>query len=285
MKNLMLSDKQAEELFEIGARTGEQESTVLDRLLAVGLENPNRQRMVGKRVQVLDHGWIELIDLMGNDRSICQAARTSRLGDQKNADQERRLIAYLVKHKHTSPFEMVAFKFRVHAPIVVWWQWVRHRTWSYNASSGRYTSYDGTHFYVPKIWRRQSKTSKQASGGRVKAPASWGLSLMRWGIYKIGLLGYRRALAWGVGREQARLLLPGFACYHTFVCKVDALNLSKFIIQRLSNEAQWEIREYAHVLWHDFFEPILPWTAAAMAEHWGVGKGLETVTGSSKKIP
>jgi len=109
--------------------------------------------LIGKRVAVLDKGWIELIDLMphpasdvSGDLAIVNAARVSFLGESKGPARDKRLLFYLLRQRHTSPFEMVEFKFRVRAPLVTWWQWVRHRTWNMNAQSGRYTPFQEKDF-------------------------------------------------------------------------------------------------------------------------------------------
>jgi thymidylate synthase (FAD) len=91
------------------------------------------QPLLGRRVNVLDKGWIELQDMMGDDLAIVNAARVSYLGDSKGDVADKKLLFYLMEHHHTTPFEMVEFKFRCRAPLVTWWQWARHRTWSYNA--------------------------------------------------------------------------------------------------------------------------------------------------------
>lgn len=85
--------------------------------------------LIGTRVPVLDKGWIELQDVMGDDNAVVAAARASFLGESKGPEQDKKLLFYLLRHRHTTPFEMVEFKFRVRAPVVTWWQWVRHRTW------------------------------------------------------------------------------------------------------------------------------------------------------------
>ncbi len=99
---------------------------------------------INTRVPVLDKGWIELVDLMPHpqggvspDLAIVNAARTSFLGESKGEVADKKLLFYLMKHHHTTPFEMVEFKFRIYAPLITYWQWVRHRTWSFNSSSGR----------------------------------------------------------------------------------------------------------------------------------------------------
>ncbi len=89
--------------------------------------------LLGKRVEVLDQGWVELQDMMGDDLAIVNAARVSFLGESKGGEADKKLLFYLLRHRHTSPFEMVEFKFRVRAPVITWWQWARHRTWNFNA--------------------------------------------------------------------------------------------------------------------------------------------------------
>ncbi|PJF40106.1 MAG: thymidylate synthase (FAD), partial [Phototrophicales bacterium] len=91
------------------------------------------------------------------DLAIVNAARVSFLGESKGDERDKKLLFYLLRHRHTSPFEMVEFKFRVRAPLVTWWQWVRHRTWNMNAQSGRYTPFEENDFYVPSVWRKQSR--------------------------------------------------------------------------------------------------------------------------------
>lgn len=118
------------------------------------------------KIEVLDQGWIELVDAMGDDQSIVEAARVSYLGESKGVEQDERLIRYLLKNGHTSPFEMVEFKFRVKAPIFVARQWMRHRVWSYNEVSRRYTDEDIT-FMVPEILRGQANDNKQMSAGEL----------------------------------------------------------------------------------------------------------------------
>jgi len=129
-----------------------------------------RDALIGKRIDVLDQGWIELQDMMGDDLAIVSAARVSFLGESKGADRDKKLLFYLLQHRHTSPFEQVEFRFRVRAPLVVWLQWVRHRTWHVNAQSGRYTAFDEGDFYVPAAWRLQAADNKQASEGELAGP-------------------------------------------------------------------------------------------------------------------
>ncbi len=219
--------------------------------------------LIGKRVAVLDKGWIELQDVMGDDNAIVAAARTSFLGDSKGPDKDKKLLFYLLRHRHTTPFEMVEFKFRVRAPVVTWWQWVRHRTFSFNAQSGRYTPFEENDFYVvlPDEWRLQASDNKQASKGLL-ADGQW-LTDALIKHYDEGFRLYQQALAAGVAREQARLFLAGFGVYYTWVVKTDAHNLMHFLKLRMAPDAQYEVRVYAQAIHEHFFKPALPWTAEA----------------------
>lgn len=219
--------------------------------------------VIGKRVTVLGDGWIELLDVMGNDSAIVEAARVSYLGETKGADADKKLLFYLMEHRHTTPFEMVEFKFRLHAPLVALWHLVRHRTFSFNAQSGRYTVFDESGVYTPAVWRLQSPDDKQASRGELNEHDSNVLTEKLIAHYNQSFELYAEALGQGVARERARLFLPGFAVYYTWVAKVDAHNLMHFLRLRMDPTAQYEIGEYARAIYNEFFKPVLPWTAEA----------------------
>ncbi len=230
--------------------------------------------LIGKRVDVLDKGWIELVDLMphpgadvSGDLAIVNAARVSFLGESKGDERDKKLLFYLLRHRHTSPFEMVEFKFRASAPLVTWWQWVRHRTWNFNAQSGRYTPFEENDFYAPSVWRKQSRDNKQASEGEVDAATDADLTEKLLAHYEQGYQLYADALEAGVSREMARLFLPGFSVYYTWVMKVDAHNLMHFLKLRMAPDAQYEIRVYADAIYNHFFKPALPWTAEAFEQY------------------
>ncbi len=232
-------------------------------------ENP-----IGKRIEVLDKGWIELVDMMphpdtdiSGDLAIVNAARVSFLGESKGLERDKKLLFYLLRNHHTSPFEMVEFKFRVRAPLVTWWQWVRHRTWNMNAQSGRYTPFEENDFYVPDVWRRQSKDNKQASEGEVDTDSNVELTEKLIQHYEQGFRLYSEALETGVSKEMARLFLPGFSVYYTWVTKIDAHNLMRFLRLRMADDAQYEIRVYADAIYEHFFKDALPWTAEAFEEY------------------
>lgn len=221
------------------------------------------RNLIGQRIDVLDKGWIELQDLMGDDLAIVNAARASFLGESKGPEKDKKLLFYLMEHRHTTPFEMVEFKFRVRAPLVTWWQWVRHRTASYNAQSGRYSPFAEGDFYVPAEWRLQAADNKQASEGILTGPQGEQLTADLVAHYARGFELYEQALSQGVAREMARLFLPGFAVYYTWIVKTDAHNLMHFLHLRMAPEAQYEIRVYAQAIFEHFFKTTLPWTAEA----------------------
>ncbi len=230
--------------------------------------------LIGKRVEVLDKGWIELVDLMPHpasdvpgDLAIVNAARVSFLGESKGPERDKRLLFFLLRQRHTSPFEMVEFKFRVRAPLVTWWQWVRHRTWNMNAQSGRYTPFQESDFYVPAPWRKQSADNKQASEGALAKPDSHDLTQKLLAHYEEGFRLYSEALERGVSKEMARLFLPGFSVYYTWVTKIDAHNLMHFLRLRMAGDAQYEIRAYAEAIYQHFFKAALPWTAEAFQKY------------------
>ncbi len=218
-------------------------------------------------------GWIELQDMMPHpatgvspDLTIVNAARVSFLGEGRGTERDKKLLLYLLRHRHTTPFEQVEFKFRVRAPVVVWWQWVRHRTWHFNAQSGRYTPFRENDFYIPQEWRRQSESNKQGSDG-ILDPAdnvkyTGKLSQIAEDAFRL----YEEALAAGIAKEQARLFLPAWSSYYIFVCKVDAWNLMNFLRLRMADDAQWEIRQYAKAI-HSMFAERMPWTAEAFNEY------------------
>lgn len=230
--------------------------------------------IIGKRVSVLDKGYVELVDMLphpdtqiSGDLAIVNAARVSFLGESKGDDKDRRLLFYLMRHRHTSPFEMVEFKFRCRAPLVTWWQWVRHRTWSMNAQSGRYTPFEENDFYVPAVWRKQAANNKQASEGELDPQANSELTQQLIAHYEQGFQLYQQALDAGVSKEMARLFLPGFSVYYTWVTKVDAHNLMHFLRLRMADDAQYEIRVYAQAIYEHFFKPALPWTSEAFEQY------------------
>lgn len=230
------------------------------------------ENLIGKHVEVLDNGkgWIELLDVMphpstgtSGDLAIVNAARVSFLGESKGDEKDKKLLFYLLRNRHTSPFEMCEMKFRIRAPLVTFWQLVRHRTMNVNAQSGRYTPFEENDFYMPSVWRRQSADNKQASEGTIDPADDARLTELLAAHYEQSYQLYNQAIEAGVAREMARLFLPGFSVYYTWVVKVDVHNLIHFLRLRMAKDAQYEIRVYAKAIYHHFFKPFLPWTAEA----------------------
>lgn len=207
-------------------------------------------------------GWIGLVDTMGNEASIVNAARVS-FGKMRSELDEKdvRLLRYLLENRHTTPLEHVTFTFLVHCPLFVRSQWHRHRTWSYNEISRRYTEVD-LEFYVPPEIHAQAASDRQASA---PAPESMNQDVLREMIRKANLdslAAYESLLAGGVCREQARGVLTQ-NLMTTFWATVDLSNLLKFIELRSSPHAQWEIRQYSDAI-KELVQPHFPHVAELM---------------------
>lgn len=206
-----------------------------------------------ERLEVLDHGFVELLDVMGSDEAIEQAARVSYTGGDPNehrtVEQRRHLIRYLMRQSHSTPFEMAELKFRVALPIVVERQWVRHRTASTNEYSGRYAEMPDL-FYVPELdrIRSQSRSNKQGSSDEVLDRAVELRDDFRF-EQEADRTEYERRLSLGVAKEIARLNLP-LSQYTVKVWKVNLHNLLHFLRLRLDEHAQWEVRQYANAVAH-----------------------------------
>ncbi len=201
--------------------------------------------LVGIKRPVLSHGYVVLVDYMGSDSAIVQAARVSYGAGTKSVRDDRGLIRYLMRHRHTTPFEMVEFKFLVRLPIYVARQWIRHRTASVNEYSARY-SIVPDEFDLPAAdeVRRQSSRSRQGRGDPLPSEV---VGRFRSDLERISAeaySAYRSALEAGVARETARLLLP-LAYYTEWYWKIDLWNLLHFLSLRLDPHAQEEIRLYA----------------------------------------
>lgn len=200
-----------------------------------------------EHVRVLGgQGWIGLVDHMGSETTVVNAARVS-FGRRKETldDRDRQLVRYLLDHRHSSPFEHVVFTFIVHCPLFIRSQWHRHRTWSYNEISRRYTDVD-IEFYVPPELRAQAQSDRQAS----VATADLDQDSLKQQIRNQHLAAlelYEELLQRGVCREQARGVLPQ-NLMTTFWATVDLGNLLHFLELRDSEHAQWEIREYAQAI-------------------------------------
>ncbi len=206
---------------------------------------PEADRLIGVRHPVLLHGFVALVDYMGNDAAIVQAARVSYGKGTKSFRDDRGLIRYLMRHRHTTPFEMVEYKFLVRLPIFVARQFIRHRSGSFNEFSARYSIMtDEYEVPPPEEVRRQSTRNRQ---GRAEALPPDTVERFRSELDRVAkdaYTVYSRALEDGVARETARLVLP-VAYYTQWYWKTNLWNLFHFLSLRLDPHAQEEIRLFA----------------------------------------
>ena len=206
---------------------------------------PEADRRIGERRPVLSHGFVALVDYMGDDAAIVQAARVSYGQGTKSIRDDRGLLRYLMRHRHTTPFEMVEFKFLIRLPFYVARQMVRHRTASINEYSARYSVVPDEYDRPPADEiRQQSRRNRQGRGDPLPAgvPERFQADLDR--VCQDAYRSYSQALEAGVARETARLLLP-LAYYTEWYWKIDLYNLLHFLSLRLDPHAQEEIRRYA----------------------------------------
>lgn len=215
-------------------------------------------------MKVLDHGFIELVDVMGDDSAIVEAARVSYGRGMKSPEKDAKLIDYLFRNHHTSPFEQVVFKFHMSMPIFVARQIVRHRTARLNEISARYTELEDK-FYIPELGRikGQGVTNKQGSEGEVKdrEEARAKIVLNSQDSYEY----YKELLELGVSREISRMVLP-LNIYTRWYWQMDLSNLFKFLKLRLDEHAQWEVQQYAKTL-YGIIKPICPIACKAFQTH------------------
>ncbi|HTT16792.1 MAG TPA: FAD-dependent thymidylate synthase [Thermoplasmata archaeon] len=206
---------------------------------------PEADREIGLRHPVLGHGFVALVDYMGDDAAIVQAARVSYGRGTRSVRDDRGLVRYLLRHRHTTPFEMVEMKFLVRLPIFVARQWIRHRASSVNEYSARY-SIVPDEFEVPPAdeVRHQSTRNRQGRGESLPAPVVERFRTDLERVAREAYEAYSRALEAGVARETARLLLP-VAYYTQWYWKSNLWNLFHFLSLRLDPHAQEEIRLYA----------------------------------------
>ncbi|HOJ86282.1 MAG: FAD-dependent thymidylate synthase [Elusimicrobiales bacterium] len=218
--------------------------------------NENSNMSVGEYREVLDKGFVKLIGFVGGDDMAVMAARVSFDMTLKGEERDRKLIEYLLKHEHFTPFEHCIFQFHIKCPIFVARQWMRHRWGSYNEVSARYTEVKDE-FYVPQKFRIQDTKNKQGSLNSEKLNNEKLLKDYNDAIensYKV----YESLLKEGVAREMARMVLP-VSQYTQFYWSINARSLLNFIKLRTDSHAQYEIREYAKVI-AEIFSKKMPWT-------------------------
>ena len=216
------------------------------------------EALLDKEFKVLDHGFVRLVDYMGSDAAIVQAARVSYGEGTKKVSEDRGLIRYLLRNRHTSPFEMVEMKFHVKLPIFVARQWIRHRSASVNEYSGRY-SVMKEEFYLPEPddIRYQSTVNKQGRSTE-QVPDDIKRQLIDFlnQSNKAAYGSYHDYIEQGLARELARINLP-LSLYTEWYWKIDLHNLFHFLRLRLDKHAQMEIRRYAEVM-ADMVKAVCP---------------------------
>jgi thymidylate synthase (FAD) len=227
-----------------------------------------------KKFPIGSDGFVCLVDAMGNDAAVVQAARVSygqdsREDEDDNTRGDRQLIRYLMRHHHGTPFEMAEVKLLVRVPMDTWRQWIRHRTANVNEYSTRYTTaIDSMATTKPEEWRLQAGSNKQGSDGLLwsgeatregedrRLQANSATNVEEW-FHGEARRIYKERLAAGIAREQARKDLP-LSTYTEAYWKCDLRNILHFLGLRMDSHAQQEIREYATVIGEQIIKPLFP---------------------------
>jgi thymidylate synthase (FAD) len=224
--------------------------------------HPDRAALVEslrwRKLPVLDDGFVALVDVMGDDGSVVQAARVSYGEGTRKVSDDRQLIRYLLRHAHTTPFEMAELKFVVRVPMDCWRQWIRHRTASVNEYSTRYSlAIDAMQGTSDDQWRSQAASNRQGSGESLPPAAGHPHTAAEQELQALARRVYEERLAAGIAREQARKDLP-LSTYTEAYWKIDLHNLLHFLALRMDPHAQLEIRRYAETIGHQIVAPLFP---------------------------
>jgi len=223
--------------------------------------------VLGVAFPVLDDGFVRVVDYMGDDASVVQAARVSYGAGTKRVHEDRGLIRYLLRHAHTTPFEMCEIKFHVRSPMDAWRQWIRHRTANVNEYSTRYSvAIDAAQKTPPDKWRMQSSDNRQGSAGYLPRAEGAGLTAKESELQNLARSTYEARLAAGVAREQARKDLP-LSTYTEAYWKVDLHNLLHFLRLRMDDHAQEEIRAFAIVIGEQIVAKWMPLVWEAFTDY------------------
>ncbi len=211
-----------------------------------------------RKFPVLDDGFVALVDCMGDDGSVVQAARVSYGAGTRKVSDDRQLIRYLLRHAHTTPFEMAELKFVVRVPMDCWRQWIRHRTASVNEYSTRYSlAIDAMQATGDDEWRTQAASNRQGSDEPLATDAGHRHSEAERDLQQQARKVYEDRLAAGIAREQARKDLP-LSTYTEAYWKIDLHNLLHFLALRMDSHAQLEIRRYAETIGREIVAPLFP---------------------------
>jgi len=232
-----------------------------------------------KEIKVLDHGYVNYVDHLGSDLRILEAARISYKSPSKGDDADKKLLQYLWKNKHTSPFEMVKLTLNIRMPLFVKRQYVRHRMQNLNEVSARYTQLP-KEFYIPTAWRPQDTKNKQGSiatenwnpilytykrlrsdDSPIDVHATEALIKFCDSAYAL----YEQMLEAGIAREMARMVLPVNIYTEIYACW-DLKNLLHFISLRDDSHAQAEIQEFGKAI-KEICTDLFPWTMEAYEKY------------------
>lgn len=228
---------------------------------------PELDALLGQALPVLDDGFVRLVDYMGNDQSIVQAARVSYGDGTKKVSQDRGLIRYLLRHRHTTPFEMCEIKLHVRVPMDAWRQWIRHRTASVNEVSSRYSIVsDSAQTTGPGQWRMQSSDNKQGSSGFFDEETGAAFCASEREVQAMARKVYEEKVELGVAREQARKDLP-LCTYTEAYWKINLHNLLHFLALRMDPHAQKEIRDFATTIGERIVSRWVPLTWEAFLDY------------------
>ncbi|MBA7519452.1 Flavin-dependent thymidylate synthase [subsurface metagenome] len=219
---------------------------------------PAMEEILGMEFPVLDQGFVMPVDYIGGDLSIVQAARVSYGIGTKKTSTDRGLIRYLMRGKHTTPFEMAGLKLHIKVPMDTWRQWIRHRTASVNEYSTRYSvAIKATQKTPPEEWRYQSQDNKQGSQGFFPRDLGEEFSKDERKLQEHARAIYQKRINQGMAREQARKDLP-LSTYTETYWKMDLHNLFHFLKLRMDNHAQFEIRQYANTIGREIVSKWVP---------------------------
>lgn len=232
------------------------------------------QELKWKKFPVLDDGFVCLVDVMGDDQSVVQAARVSYGEGTRKVSDDRTLIRYLMRHRHSTPFEMAEIKLLVRVPMDCWRQWIRHRTANVNEYSTRYSvAIDAMQVTAPDEWRTQAASNRQGSDGVLPQAVGETLTQAETQLQQQVRDVYEQRLAAGVAREQARKDLP-LSTYTEAYWKVDLHNLLHFLALRMDSHAQLEIRDYATTIGREIVQRLFPLVWEAFDDYRLQGGGL-----------
>lgn len=228
---------------------------------------PELDAILGRPFKVLNDGFVRVIDYMGTDASIVQAARVSYGEGTTKTSNDEHLIRYLLRHRHTTPMEMCEIKFHVRVPMDVWRQWIRHRTASINEYSTRYSiAIDSMYTTSPEGWREQSTTNRQGSAESFDSETGTQLTKQETKLHAECRRVYQDRINRGVAREQARKDLP-LSTYTEAYWKCNLHNLLHFLSLRMDSAAQLEIRDYATTIGHRIVAKWVPFTWKAFRDY------------------